>query len=109
MNSRFADTLEILNGGETLDACGPVTWDPGDEGAYLQLIVQQMTTVAHGSLVISPSTVPSGGMWEVDIDSGGVKKFEPGAATGMVTAVVERADGGRRTLHWAQPLELSAG
>jgi hypothetical protein len=103
MWGNFDNALNLMNGGQKIDAHGPMGWDPGDVSATVTFTITQGGV--SGSRTASYS--PGDSSWHLTITAAGGGHFHSGTATASGTSVVTLSGGGTTTYSWTQSVTLN--
>lgn len=102
MNSQFDTPLNLTNQGRSVDAHGPIVWDPDESGAEFHVTITQGGAEAVGSGAFADPA----GAWVMTtwVLKGG--QLKGGSATGSAVARVHTTNNKVETYRWTQGIEL---
>jgi hypothetical protein len=103
MRPNFDSPLNLMMGGRSVDAHGPITWEAGETSGTFTITITQGTV--SGSATATYTT--SSSSWHMTVTASGGARFHDGAATGSGTAVVNLSGGGTETYTWSSPITLN--
>jgi hypothetical protein len=103
MKANFDSPLNLMNGGQKVDAHGPMGWDAGDVSATVTFTITQGSVSGSRTATYSPSDTS----WHLTITAAGGGHFHSGTATATGSSVVTVSGGGTETYTWTQSVNLN--
>ena len=103
MWGNFDSPLNLMDGGQKIDAHGPLGWDPDDASATVTFTITQGSVSGSRTATYSPGA----SSWRLTITAAAGGRFHSGTATASGTSVVTLSGGGTETYTWSQPVALN--